>query len=110
MKFNVTETQLAQIFLKAQEIHEASFELGEEYTVTVCSTELTLHHSSYKKDHMVSAIAACADILGENHPENGIPYVIYLMNSMAWNDIQLWAMEVLGIKPKEIENDPLSLS
>lgn len=100
MKFTVTEEQLALIVLRSQEIHEASYVRGEDISYrSYGNVEMTFPTGEYKKDHMVSSIEACAEILGGEHAENGLPYVVYLLNATAWNDVQLWAQDVLGLKP-----------
>ena len=93
-----SKKKFARAILDAQRIHEKSYVKGPDSTYMLAGVEMTYPTGEYTKDHMVSANEALG-IQGdpEETAVDGMGYVIYLLNSTAWNDIQLWSEAVLGI-------------
>lgn len=82
---------LADVICVSQDIREDSFVDGQ-YTVSMhdSSVRAAVRVLNLHKDHTtVEAVAA----------------IVYLLNTLAWNDIQAWAADVEDTCPKEIQND-----
>lgn len=80
------ETQkLAKAILLAQDIRERSwtYSPGKE-------------HGFYTTDHDEAAKQACEKLKMDNE----LIQVVYLLNVTAWNNVQIWAKEILGLTPQ----------
>lgn len=89
--------ELAKKILEAQRIHEESYVKGPDTHFVVADSKMAFPTGKHTKDQMQAACEACGEKFDPKVGGIGLAYVVYLLNTSVWNDIQFWAEVQLGL-------------
>lgn len=87
----------AQCVLRAQDLREASWKLSDKPV----GTHL-IQHGEYQLNQMGAASLAASEVLKlpENSTEvEAVSTLIWMLNVVAWNDVQAWGRDVIAAQP-----------